>query len=81
MSADPTSLLDKIKTLPPQRRAEVEDFVDFLNARERAAATERLGQAFERLDALEESPPTAGDVEAEIRAARAERRAKNADRR
>ncbi len=27
-------LLDKIKQLPPQRMAEVEDFVDFLRARE-----------------------------------------------
>lgn len=27
-------LLDKIKQLPPQRVAEVEDFVDFLRARE-----------------------------------------------
>lgn len=81
MSADPTSLLNKIKTLPPQRRAEVEDFVDFLSARERAAAAERLGQAFDKLDALKEPPLTAEEVEAEVRAARAERRAKNADRR
>lgn len=28
-------LIEKIKQLPPQRLAEVEDFVDFLNARER----------------------------------------------
>ena len=27
-------LIDKIKQLPPQRLAEVEDFVDFLRARE-----------------------------------------------
>jgi hypothetical protein len=27
-------LIDKIKQLPPQRMAEVEDFVDFLRARE-----------------------------------------------
>ena len=27
-------LIDKIKQLPPQRVAEVEDFVDFLRARE-----------------------------------------------
>ncbi len=81
MSADPQSLLDKIKTLPPQRRAEVEDFVDFLKARERAEAAARLGQAFDRLDALAEPPLTSEEVQAEIRAARAERRAKNADRR
>jgi Protein of unknown function (DUF2281) len=27
-------LIEKLKTLPPQRRAEVEDFVDFLKSRE-----------------------------------------------
>lgn len=28
------SLIDKLNTLPPQRQAEVEDFVDFLRTRE-----------------------------------------------
>ncbi len=27
-------LIEKLKALPPQRRAEVEDFVDFLQSRE-----------------------------------------------
>jgi hypothetical protein len=81
MSADPQSLLDKIKTLSPQRRAEVEDFVDFLKVRERADAAERLGQAFDKLDTLDESPLASDEVRAEIRAALAERRPKNADRR
>lgn len=39
------ALLDKIKQLPPQRMAEVEDFVDFLRAREEA---ERLAHAAAR---------------------------------
>ena len=30
------ALLEKLKALPPQRRAEVADFVDFLTVRERA---------------------------------------------
>jgi hypothetical protein len=34
MSATEQVLIDKIKQLPPQRLAEVEDFVDFLRARE-----------------------------------------------
>jgi len=34
MSAPEQSLIDKIKQLPPQRLAEVEDFVDFLRVRE-----------------------------------------------
>jgi len=34
MTASEQLLIDKIKQLPPQRMAEVEDFVDFLRARE-----------------------------------------------
>jgi hypothetical protein len=31
---DPNTLIEKLKHLPPERRAEVEDFVDFLRTRE-----------------------------------------------
>jgi hypothetical protein len=34
MTAAEQVLIDKIKQLPPQRMAEVEDFVDFLRTRE-----------------------------------------------
>ena len=34
MSARDDDLIEKLKSLPPQRRAEVEDFVDFLKSRE-----------------------------------------------
>jgi hypothetical protein len=34
MNAPDQVLFDKIKQLPPQRMAEVEDFVDFLRVRE-----------------------------------------------
>ena len=34
MTAPEQMLIEKIKQLPPQRMAEVEDFVDFLRARE-----------------------------------------------
>lgn len=34
MSATEQALIDKIRQLPPQRLAEVEDFVDFLRSRE-----------------------------------------------
>ncbi len=34
MSATEQVLIDKIKQLPPQRLAEVEDFVDFLRTRD-----------------------------------------------
>ena len=78
------ALLEKLKALPPERRAEVEDFVDFLKAREertRDEAAQRLGEAFEKLDALNAPPLSAEEVQAEIDAARAERRTRRADRR
>lgn len=31
---DDQLLLEKLKSLPPERRAEVEDFIDFLKSRE-----------------------------------------------
>jgi hypothetical protein len=34
MSVDDQLLLEKLRALPPKRRAEVEDFVDFLAHRE-----------------------------------------------
>jgi hypothetical protein len=34
MSTHDYQLIEKLKALPPQRRAEVEDFVDFLKTRE-----------------------------------------------
>jgi Protein of unknown function (DUF2281) len=34
MTATEQILIEKIKQLPPQRKAEVEDFIDFLRARE-----------------------------------------------
>jgi hypothetical protein len=33
-ASDDQVLLEKLKSLPPRRRAEVEDFVDFLRSRE-----------------------------------------------
>jgi hypothetical protein len=84
MSANPDVLLKKLKDLPPQRLAEVEDFVDFLKVRDdqaRAAAGRRLGEAMAKLDALNLPPMAAEEVRAEIKAARAARRAPDADRR
>ena len=85
MDISPERLLEKLKNLPPQRLSEVEDFVDFLKGRDeraRAAASRRFGEAMARLDALNLPPLTADEVQAEIQAARAERRgARRADRR
>lgn len=38
---DPQALIEKLKTLPPERVAEVEDFVDFLRTREEERALAR----------------------------------------
>ena len=84
MPANTQALIEKIRALPAERIAEVEDFVDFIRLREERArdeAAERLGRAFEKLDALNAPPLTPEEVQAEIDAARAERRARDADRR
>lgn len=78
MATRPQDLLEKLKTLPPQRLAEVEDFVDFLKSRDdqhRAGAAHRLGEAMARLDELNLPPMSAEEVQEEIRAARAARHA------
>ncbi len=38
---DPQALIEKLKTLSPERMAEVEDFVDFLRVREQDRALTR----------------------------------------
>lgn len=38
---DPQALIEKLKSLPPERMAEVEDFVDFLRERDAGRALER----------------------------------------
>jgi len=43
---DPQTLIEKLKKLPPERMAEVEDFVDFLRARDEERA---LGRAATRV--------------------------------
>lgn len=70
-------LLQKIRTLPPRRLAEVADFVDFLKAREEMARTQKVDELFGMMDqlAMVEPPLTPEEIQAEIDTARAERRA------
>lgn len=71
MASIEPALIEKLQKLPPQRQAEVRDFVDFLAAREeRAAAGARLGEALARLDALNQPPLSDEEIAAEIQAAR-----------
>lgn len=75
MSANPDLLYEKLKALPPQRRAEVEDFMDFLARKDaRSAALGRLLAIAPALEIAGTPPITEDEIQAEIRAARAERR-------
>jgi len=50
-------LLAKIRTLPPERAAEVEDFVDFLKAREARTREAKVDELFEMMDQLSAVEP------------------------
>jgi len=79
MSAIAPTLIRKLESLPQQRLAEVEDFVEFLAVREsRTAASERLGEALAKLDAANLPSLTDEEIAAEIAAARQERTARRA---
>ena len=45
MPADTKTLIEKIETLPAERIAEIEDFVDFIRLREQERALTRAGAA------------------------------------
>ena len=71
-------LIEKLKRLPPEKRAEVEDFVEFLATKSRRlAAIDRLLSIAPALEAAGVPPMTEEEIAAEIKAARAERRARN----
>jgi hypothetical protein len=71
------SLITKIKTLSPQQVAEVEDFVEFLAAKsKRRAAFDRLLAIAPALEAAGMEPMSEDEIAAEVKAARAERRAR-----
>lgn len=77
MNAQVAQLIEKLQALPPERQAEVEDFVDFLTAKARKqAAFDRLLAIAPALQAAGVEPLTEEEIDAEIKAARAERRAR-----
>jgi hypothetical protein len=79
MAAIEPALIEKLQKLPPQRLAEVKDFVEFLTAQEeRAAAGARLGESLAKLDALHLPPLPDEEIAAEIQAARQDRAARRA---
>jgi predicted Zn-dependent peptidase len=76
MTSLETQLMQRLKVLPPERIAEVVDFVEFLASRvQRAAAAQRLGNAMDQLDALNQPAISEEEVEEEVQAARRERQA------
>jgi len=73
------SLISKIRTLSPQQVAEVEDFVEFLAAKsKKRAAIDRLLAIAPALEAAGVEPISEDEIAAEVKAARAERRAREA---
>lgn len=75
MSAIERKLIEKLERLSPQKLAEVEDFVDFIARKEtRAAALDRLLAVAPALEAAGTTPMSEAEVDAEVKAARAERR-------
>jgi len=72
------ALLEKIEALPPERIAEVEDFVDFLSAKlRRTAALDRLLAVVPALEAAGAEQLTEDDIAAELAATRAARRTRD----
>ena len=77
MNAIASTLIQKLQQLPQQRLAEVEDFVEFLAAREsRTAAGICLGEALSNLGKLNTPPLSDEEIDAEIQAVRKERAAR-----
>jgi uncharacterized membrane protein (DUF2068 family) len=71
------SLISRISTLSPLQVAEVSDFVEFLAARQaKQAAWDRLLAIAPALEAAGVEPMSMDEVNAEVKAARAERRAR-----
>lgn len=74
MTAIESQLIQRLQKLPPNRIAEVVDFVEFLASREeRSAAARRLGESMARLDALNLPPVSEDEVGEEVQVARRER--------
>lgn len=77
MSMTDDLLIETVKSLPAQQRAEVEDFVEFLAAKaKKRAAWDRLLAIAPALEAAGVEPMGEEEVATEIKAARAERRAR-----
>lgn len=71
------ALISKIRSLSPQQVAEVEDFVEFLASKtKRQAALQRLLTIAPALEAAGAEPMAMEEIDAEVKAVRAERSAR-----
>jgi hypothetical protein len=71
------AFLEKLQALPPEQRAEVEDFVDFLTSRaKKRLALDKLLAIAPALEAAGVEPMSEEEIDAEVKAARAARRAR-----
>lgn len=74
------ALISKMRELSAQQVAEVEDFVEFLTARsKKRAALDRLLAIAPALEAAGVEPMSEDEIDAEVKAARAERRTRGRD--
>jgi hypothetical protein len=75
MPASTQALIEKIRALPAERLAEVEDFVDFIATKSRRlTALDRLLAVAPALEAAGAPPMTEEEIAAEANSARALRR-------
>ena len=73
------NLISKLRSLSPQQVAEVADFVEFLAAKsQKRAALDRLLSIAPALAAAGAEPLSEDEIDAEVQAARVERRARQA---
>jgi len=77
MATSAKVLIEKLEALPPERLAEVENFVDFLTTQsKKRAALDRLLSTAPALEAAGVASMSEEEIDAEVKAARAERRAR-----
>jgi hypothetical protein len=80
MQTNAQTLIVKIQSLPPERLAEVEDFVEFLSAKTRRQdALDRLFSVAPALEAAGAEPVTEEQILAEVEAVRADRRTRRVE--
>lgn len=79
MPSDKQALIEKIKALPDERVAEIEDFVDFLAGKSRRlGALDRLLAIAPALEAAGAPPLTEEEIASEVKAVREARRSRSA---